>query len=122
MTRNVKNNTKSRLYPIVLKTLINEICDDYASRNETFNDDAKRIRAKIRANKSIERIMNTSHIIHNDDEYNLYRCTIDTRYANELRERIERETKRIKRERNAKRNARKNNTQSNDVVANVESE
>ena len=122
MTRNAKNNTKSRSYPIVLKTLINEICDDYKSRNETFNDDAKRIRAKIRANKSIDRIMNTSHVIRNDDEYNMYRSTIDARYANELIARIQRETQCAQRERNAKRNARKNNTQSNDTIANVESE
>ena len=108
-TRLNANVTKTRAFPIVLKSLI----DACVQNDATFNDDAKKIRAKIRANKSIERVMNTSHIMHNVDELHLYRYTIDNAYRVAYDRAIERAS-------NEKREtkSRKRATQSNDVVSN----
>jgi hypothetical protein len=94
-----KNNTKSRVFPIVLKTMI-----DDAMREKTINDDnAKKIRARLRVAFANEHVKNTSWIATTQREYDRIRCAFDATYATRLT--------------NArKRNTKKNATTSNDVV------
>lgn len=102
MTRNTTNNTtkrnaKTRVFPIVLKTII-----DDAMRDETIVDDnAKKIRAKLRVAFREQHAKNTSWVANNQREYDALRCAFDTRY----RERMT--------------NARKRNTKKNDAITNA---
>lgn len=97
-----KSNTKTRVFPIVLKTII-----DDAMRDKTIVDDnAKKIRARLRVALANSHVKNTSWVATNEREYNAIRSAFDPRFAERLA--------------NArKRNTRKRDTQSNDV-ANVE--
>lgn len=92
-----KQNTKSRAFPIVLKTII-----DDAMRERTINDDnAKKIRAKLRVAFRDVHVKNTSWIATNSREYDAIRCAFDANYATRIA--------------NArKRNAKKRVTKSND--------
>ena len=97
-----RNNTKTRVFPIVLKTII-----DDAMREKTIVDDnAKKIRAKLRVAFRETHAKNTSWVANNAREYDAIRCAFDTRY----RERLT----------NArKRNAKKNVATSNDANENA---
>lgn len=98
-----KNNTKSRQFPIVLKTII----DDAMREKTIVNDDAKKIRAKLRVAFANEHVKNTSWIATNAREYDRIRCAFDNAYATRIA--------------NArKRSTRKNDATSNDVASNVE--
>lgn len=91
-----KNNTKSRVFPIVLKTII-----DDAMREKTIVDDnAKKIRAKLRVAFANEHVKNTSWIATNAREYDRIRCAFDAKYATRIA------------------NARKRKTKSNDATTN----
>lgn len=93
-----KRNAKTRSYPCVLKTII-----DDAMREKTIVDDnAKKIRAKLRHAFASSHIKNTSWIATNAREYDAIRSTFDARYA----ERIA--------------NARKRNARKNDATTNVD--
>lgn len=93
-----KSNTKTRVFPIVLKTII-----DDAMREKTINDDnAKKIRARLRAAFANDHVKNTSWIATNAREYDRIRCAFDVIYH----ERIANARKRV---------AKKNNTTTNDV-------
>lgn len=71
-----KANTKTRVFPIVLKSII-----DDAMRDKTIVDDnAKRIRAKLRVALASSHIRNTSWIANNQREYDAIRCAFDARY------------------------------------------
>lgn len=100
-----KSNTKTRVFPIVLKTII-----DDAMREKTIVDDnAKKIRAKIRANEraisTTQHVKNTSHVARTQREYDALRCAFDNVYATRIA--------------NArKRNANKRDTSSNDATTN----
>lgn len=96
-----RNNTKTRVFPIVLKTII-----DDAMREKTIVDDnAKKIRAKLRVAFRETHAKNTSWVANTQREYDAIRCAFDARYNERMT--------------NArKRNARKNVTQSNDANAN----
>lgn len=97
-----KNNAKTRNFPIVLKTII-----DDAMREKTIVDDnAKKIRAKLRVAFANSHVKNTSWIANNSREYDAIRCAFDARYA----QRIE--------------NARKRSSKKNDATTreNVDAE
>lgn len=75
-----KSNTKSRVFPIVLKTIIND-----AMRENTIADDnAKKIRAKLRVALNDDHVKNTSWIATNAREYDRIRCAFDARYNERL--------------------------------------
>lgn len=93
-----KSNTKTRVFPIVLKTII----DDAMREKTIVNDDAKKIRAKLRVAFANEHVKNTSWIATNAREYDRIRCAFDNVYATKIA--------------NArKRNAKKRETTTNDV-------
>lgn len=97
MSRNT--DTKSRAYPIVLKTII-----DDAMREKTIVDDnAKKIRAKLRVAFAQSHVKNTSWIANNSREYDAIRCAFDARYAQRI-------------ENAKKRNAKKNNATTRENV------
>ncbi len=95
-----KRNNETRVFPIVLKTIIND-----AMRDKTIVDDnAKKIRARLRSTLNETHVKNTSWIAMNARDYDRIRCAFDTQYATRIA--------------NArKRNAKKNDTTTNDVVA-----
>lgn len=75
-----KSNTKTRVFPIVLKTII-----DDAMRDKTIVDDnAKKIRAKLRVALANDHVKNTSWIATNAREYDRIRCAFDTQYATRI--------------------------------------
>lgn len=95
-----KSNTKTRVFPIVLKTIIND-----AMRDKTILDDnAKKIRAKLRASLNDTHVKNTSWIATNAREYDRIRCAFDAQYATRLA------------------NARKRNTSKRDTQTNDETQ
>ena len=95
MTRS-KANTKTRAFPIVLKTII-----DDAMRERTINDDnAKKIRAKLRVAFRDVHVKNTSWIATNTREYDAIRCAFDANYATRVA--------------NARKRSRKAKTKTND--------
>lgn len=96
-----KNNTQSRSYPIVLKSIIADAHRD--NKNFTLND--KQIRSRLRAKFVDTHIKNTSWIATNSREYDAIRCAFDVAYANARA--------------NARKRTSKRETKSNDV-ANVE--
>jgi len=100
-----KNNTTSRTFPIVLKSIINDAMND----KTIVDDNAKKIRAKIRANENAitktSHVKNTSHVAHNQTQYDALRCAFDNVYAQRLIDAKKRNT-----------TSRKRNTTSNDVV------
>lgn len=93
-----KNNTKSRSFPIVLKSIIADAHRD--NKNFTLND--KQIRSRLRAKFNDTHIKNTSWIATNSREYDAIRCAFDVAYAN------------------ARANARKRTTKKNDATTNVD--
>lgn len=98
-----KANTKTRVFPIVLKSII-----DDAMRDKTIVDDnAKRIRAKLRVALASSHIRNTSWIANNQREYDAIRCAFDARYN-------ERMTQSRKRKSRAKSNDETNNVENVD--------
>lgn len=101
MTR--KTNAKSRAFPIVLKSII-----DDAMRDKTINDDnAKKIRAKLRVAFRETHAKNTSWVANNAREYDAIRCAFDARYRERMTQ-------------SRKRNAKKNVAKSNDANTNVD--
>lgn len=97
MTR--KANTTSRVFPIVLKTIINDAMND----KTIVDDNAKKIRAKLRVALRDEHALNTSWVATSSREYDRIRCAFDAKYAQRLADA-------------RKRNAKKDVTQSNDVA------
>src|SRR6266699_2066947 len=96
MTKKINN---SREFPIVLKTIIND-----AMRDKTIVDDnAKKIRARLRVALANDHVKNTSWIAMNARDYDRIRCAFDARYAQRIVDA-------------RKRNARKDVAQTNDVV------
>ena len=84
-----KNNTKSRTFPIVLKTII-----DDAMREKTINDDnAKKIRAKLRVAFRDDHVKNTSWIATNARDYDRIRCAFDAKYRDRIANARKRTTK-----------------------------
>lgn len=100
MTRN-----KSRAFPIVLKSII----DDAHRDNKSFTLNDKQIRARIRANAKCNAITshvkNTSHVARNQREYDAIRCAFDVAYATRIA--------------NARKRTSRKSSKTNDV-ANVE--
>lgn len=116
-TTNAKRNTKTRSFPIVLKTII-----DDAMRDETINDDnAKRIRAKLRANANANAIhaRNTSWIATTSNDYDIIRCAFDATYREQCERRAKRnaKTNATPRKRNAKTNVETTNDATNETNA-----
>lgn len=106
MTRSTttKRNAKSIVFPCVLKTIIND-----AMRDKTIVDDnAKKIRAKLRVAFRDTHHKNTSWIAMNMRDYDAIRDVFDNVY-------------RERRVASRKRNAKKNVAPSHDV-ANVDAE
>lgn len=100
MTRN-----KSRAFPIVLKSII----DDAHRDNKSFTLNDKQIRARIRANakcnETTQHVKNTSHVARNQREYDAIRCAFDVAYATRIA--------------NARKRTSRKSSKTNDV-ANVE--
>lgn len=95
MTKKINN---SREFPIVLKTIIND-----AMRDKTIVDDnAKKIRARLRVALNDAHVKNTSWIAMNARDYDRIRCAFDAKYAQRLVDA-------------RKRNTRKNVTPSNET-------
>lgn len=73
-----------RVFPIVLKTIINDAMND----KTIVDDNDKKIRAKIRANahaiETTQHIKNTSHVARNQNEYDALRCAFDRVYSQRL--------------------------------------
>lgn len=99
----------TRVFPIVLKTIINDAMND----KTIVDDNDKKIRAKIRANahaiETTQHIKNTSHVARNQIEYDALRCAFDRVYAQRLIDandnaKIERANA-LRAKRDAKRNA-----------------
>ena len=89
-----KSTTKTRVFPIVLKTII-----DDAMREKTIVD------ANERAIATTQHVKNTSHVARNQREYDALRCAFDNVYATKIDASRKRAT-----------SSRKRNTTSNDVV------
>lgn len=85
-TKTTRNQAiiESRVFPIVLKTIIN----DAMNEKTIVDDNDKKIRAKIRANanaiETTQHIKNTSHVARNQNEYDALRCAFDRVYAQRL--------------------------------------
>ena len=96
-----RSTTKTRVFPIVLKTII-----DDAMREKTIVDDnAKKIRAKLRVAFRETHAKNTSWVANTQREYDAIRCAFDARYNERMT--------------NArKRNAKKRDATTNDANAN----
>lgn len=90
MTR--KTNTKTRVFPIVLKTII-----DDAMREKTIVDDnAKKIRAKLRVAFRETHAKNTSWVANNAREYDALRCAFDARYREKMTQSRKRATRKTR--------------------------
>jgi hypothetical protein len=87
MTR--KTNAQSRAYPIVLKSIIRDAIDE----KTIVDDNAKRIRAKLRVALATSHIKNTSWIATNSREYDAIRCAFDNVYATRIANARKRNTK-----------------------------
>jgi hypothetical protein len=75
-----KANMQTRVFPIVLKTII-----DDAMREKTIVDDnAKKIRAKLRVAFRDTHAKNTSWVATTSREYDAIRCAFDARYNERL--------------------------------------
>ena len=82
-----KNQT--RVFPIVLKTII-----DDAMREKTIVDDnAKKIRAKLRVAFRDTHAKNTSWVATTSREYDALRCAFDAKYRERLANARKRSTK-----------------------------
>ena len=96
----MSRNNKTRSFPCVLKSIINDAHND--DKSFTLND--KQIRSRLRAKFADAHIKNTSWIATSSREYDAIRCAFDARYANTIA--------------NArKRNAKKRDATSNDANA-----
>lgn len=96
-----KANAKTRVFPIVLKTII-----DDAMRDKTIIDDnAKKIRAKLRVAFRDTHAKNTSWVASTQREYDAIRCAFDVAYATRIANARKRVTK----------TRAKNDAQSNDA-------
>lgn len=84
-----RNTTKNRVYPIVLKSIINDACRD----NKSFALNDKQIRSRLRAKFNDTHIKNTSWIATNSREYDAIRCAFDVQYANRVASSRKRATK-----------------------------
>jgi len=84
-----KNNMKTRVYPIVLKTII----DDAMREKTIIDDNAKKIRAKLRVAFAQSHVKNTSWIANNSREYDAIRCAFDARYAQTIENARKRSTR-----------------------------
>lgn len=93
-----RNTTKNRVYPIVLKSIINDAHRD----NKSFALNDKQIRSRLRAKFADAHIKNTSWIATSSREYDAIRCAFDVQYANRVA------------------SSRKRNAKKNDATSNVE--
>lgn len=124
MTQSPKTSRKQaiielRVFPIVLKTIINDAMND----KTILDDNDKKIRAKIRANANAieitQHIKNTSHVARNQNEYDALRCAFDRVYSQRLIDatndalNVKRDAMRMKRD--AKRIASTNDAPTNDA-------
>jgi hypothetical protein len=72
-------STKTRTFPIVLKTII----DDAHKDNKSFTLNDKQIRSRLRT-KVASHIRNTSWVAHNAKEYDAIRAAFDAAYATKI--------------------------------------
>lgn len=87
MTR--KANTKTRVFPIVLKTII----DDAMREKTIIDDNAKKIRAKLRVEFRETHAKSTSWVATTQREYDAIRSTFDVKYRERLANARKRNTK-----------------------------
>jgi hypothetical protein len=70
---------KTRTFPVVLKTII----DDAHKDNKSFTLNDKQIRSRLRT-KVASHIRNTSWVAHNAKEYDAIRAAFDAAYATKI--------------------------------------
>jgi hypothetical protein len=75
-----KANTKSRSFPIVLKSII----DDAHRDNKSFTLNDKQIRSRLRVAFRDMHVKNTSWVANNAREYDAIRRAFDVAYANKM--------------------------------------
>lgn len=75
-----RSNNKTRSFPIVLKSIINDV---HAS-NKSFTLNDKQIRSRLRAKLNDSHIRNTSWIANNQRDYDAIRAAFDVAYAASL--------------------------------------
>lgn len=71
------SRNKTRTFPIVLKSII----DDAHKSNPSFTLNDKQIRSRLRARFADSHVKNTSWIATNSREYDAIRSTFDSAYA-----------------------------------------
>jgi hypothetical protein len=71
------SNRKTRSFPIVLKSII----DDAHKDNKSFTLNDKQIRSRLRAKLNASHIKNTSWVANNAREYDAIRAAFDAAYA-----------------------------------------
>jgi len=74
------SRNKTRVFPIVLKTIINDAHRD----NKSFTLNDKQIRSRLRAKFNDAHIKNTSWIATSSREYDALRCAFDVAYATKI--------------------------------------
>jgi hypothetical protein len=85
----MSRNANARTFPVVLKSIISDAIKD----KTIVDDNAKRIRAKLRLALADSHIRNTSWIANNQKEYDAIRCAFDARYATKLADNRKRKPK-----------------------------
>jgi hypothetical protein len=73
------SRNRSRSFPCVLKTIINDAHKD----NKSFTLNDKQIRSRLRA-KINTHMKNTSWVANNQREYDAIRCAFDASYASRM--------------------------------------
>lgn len=75
-----RSTNKTRVFPIVLKAIIRNAIDE----KTIVDDNAKRIRAKLRVALASSHVRNTSWIANNQREYDAIRSAFDNVYASQI--------------------------------------
>lgn len=75
-----RNYATHKTQIVVLKTII----DDAMNDKTIVDDNAKRIRAKLRVALANDHVKNTSWIATSSREYDRIRCAFDTQYATRI--------------------------------------
>lgn len=104
MTKSTNRNarkaiTTTRVFPIVLKQIVRDAFDEKTidanviNENMTFDKFMKRVRTKMRADANCmtttSHVMNTSHVAHDQSQYDAIRMSFDVVYRTQINDAIE---------------------------------
>ena len=76
----MSRNSKTRSFPVVLKTIIADAHRD----NKSFTLNDKQIRSRLRARFADAHVKNTSWVANNAREYDAIRAAFDNAYATKI--------------------------------------